>query len=216
MNCSPGWNRALTPPNLVKAGILRNIRSTLDSRKLTQTYRTPPHAYQKLLDFRPDWFEGVGFDPSSGDGRMILEIITRGNRNRHIVNDVRTGEYAQLHRTFADHDVVIHLGDYLDMQAPPSADFLITNPPFSLAQQFVEKARDHITGPICVLQSIAWQATEARSRWFKTSNLAFVLNIAKRPRFEVDVGRAPNNIWDYAWFVFIPDHDTGVTMDWLF
>lgn len=109
----------------------------------------------------------------------------------------------------------ISISDYLSNPVQPVVDFTITNPPFTLAVDFVEKARSHTKGPICILQSVAWQGTQKRSDWLKRSGLAYVLNLPKRPKWEVDVGKAHSNIWDFAWFVFLPDHIELPRMDWL-
>lgn len=176
-----------------------------------ETFRTPAYSYAPLLDYRPDWFTGIGFDPSAGDGRMIREIIRRGNPGPHHLNDIRPEELSGL----------LHYGhataqNYLDMVDVPGCDFMITNPPFTLAVEFVEKARQHVRGPICILQSIAWQSTRRRSEWLRAAGLAFVLNLPRRPRWEVDTGdKIGKNIWDFAWFVFLPGHSGGTTMDWL-
>lgn len=193
----------------------RNIRPPADLDRLVknEVYRTPATAFTPLLDYRPDWFEGVGFDPSAGDGRMIAEIVRRGNEGPHHLNDIRAEEeILMLTNVWNAH---ITIGDYLANPVQPVVDFTITNPPFTLAADFVKKARTHTTGPICILQSVAWQSTYKRSLWLKDSGLAYVLNLAKRPKWEVDVGEAPSNIWDFAWFVFMPDHDELPRMDWL-
>jgi hypothetical protein len=176
-----------------------------------EAFRTPAYAFTPLLDYRPEWFQGRGFDPCAGDGRMISEIIRRGNAGPHYLNDIRPEELSKLlplgHATN---------GDYLAMRNPPRCDFLMTNPPFSKAMLIVEKARKHISGPICILQSIAWQSTRKRSEWLRAAGLAYVLNLPRRPKWQVDSGeKVANNIWDYAWFIFLPKHTEGTMMDWL-
>ena len=201
--------RPIVPaPRPVKYRMRENTRARFEA---TETFRTPAYSFLPLLDYRPDWFTGCGFDPSAGDGRMIREIIRRGNPGPHFVNDIREEEADAL----ADCGTVT-IGDYLADPAPPSADFLITNPPFSKAVQFVEKARQHIAGPILILQSIGWQTTAKRSLWLRQAGLAHVLNLPRRPKWEVDSGVfKKTNVWDYAWFVFLPDHVGPPTMDWL-
>ncbi len=176
-----------------------------------EVFRTPAYAYLPLLDYRPEWFVGRGCDPSAGDGRMLREIISRGNMGPHWASDIRDEEAAKL----ADIGQVA-VADYLTMDDPPRSDFLLTNPPFTLAQEFVERAKTHVSGPICILQSIGWQTTQRRAKWLRTAGLAHVLNLPKRPQWEVDSGgKIKSNVWDYAWFVFLPNHDGRPQMDWL-
>jgi hypothetical protein len=199
---------------------LKNINTNvgetvLDRNTKAEVYRTPAYSYLPLLDYKPEWFSGIGFDPSAGDGRMIAEVIRRGNAGPHFANDIREEEEALMRESLGD-NAHISIGDYLAMENPPEVDFSITNPPFTLSVEFVKKAQQHVRGPICILQSVAWQGTHKRSQWLKESGLAYVLNLSKRPRWEVDVGIAHSNIWDFAWFVFLPNHNELPRMDWLF
>ncbi|MGA1810000.1 hypothetical protein VHN57_02355 [Sphingobium sp. WW5] len=144
---------------------------------------------------------------------MLREIISRGNMGLHWANDIREEEAAKL----ADIGQVT-VADYLTMDDPPRSDFLLTNPPFTLAKEFVERAKTHVSGPICILQSIGWQTTQRRAKWLRTAGLAHVLNLPKRPQWEVDdAGGKPvkSNVWDYAWFVFLPGYEGRPQMDWL-
>lgn len=191
----------------------RSRADTLDRHIKAEVFRTPSYAYTPLLDYRTEWFEGVGFDPSAGDGRMIAEIVQRGNAGPHYLNDLRGEEEASILASVPNGRITI--GDYLAKPVHPVVDFVITNPPFRLAVDFVKKARAHTTGPICILQSVAWQGTRKRSEWLKGAGLAYVLNLSRRPKWEVEIGEAHMNVYDYAWFVFLPDHDELPRMDWL-
>ncbi len=188
---------------------LRNIRARHHKH---ETYRTPAYSYLPLLDYVSDWFTGSICDPCAGDGRMVAEIIRRGNTCAHHVGDIREEEQ---HMLDALPNTVVRMGDYLSMDDLPQADCLITNPPFSLSTQIVDRARTHIRGPICILQSVQWQSTQRRSMWMKSSGLAYVLNLSRRPKWEVDDGVAHSNIWDFAWFVFLPGHTGLPQMDWI-
>ncbi|WP_037490459.1 hypothetical protein [Sphingobium yanoikuyae] len=176
-----------------------------------EVFRTPEYAYTSLFDYCPDWFVGHGFDPAAGDGRMIREIIQRGNPGPHFVNDIRDEELA----TLSDWGQAT-ISDYLTMGDPPVCNFMVTNPPFTKAVEFVQKARAHVSGPICILQSTRWQSTQKRSEWLRTAGLALVLNLPRRPQWEVDSGDVvKNNVMDFAWYIFLPGYDGRPEMDWL-
>jgi hypothetical protein len=145
---------------------------------------------------------------------MLREIVTRGNSGPHWANDLREEERLRMSAALPA-STTITVGDYLTCECPPLSDFMLTNPPFTLAIDFVRKARAHVRGPICVLQSVAWQGTRKRSEQLRELGLAFVLNLARRPKWEVDVGKAHSNIWDFAWFVFLPACSGLPQMDWL-
>lgn len=190
---------------------LHNIRKSKDILKDTETFRTPYVAFADLLNYAPDWFStGVGFDPSAGDGRMIREVIKRGNKGPHLVGDIRDESTA-----WTDLNASYFIGDFLTI-ACPHFDFLLTNPPFSLAQRFVEHSLPSANSLVCILQSVAFQGTARRSSWLKKSGLRYVLNLPTRPKWEVDSGnRVFSNVWDFAWFIFKPGYVGLPEMDWL-
>lgn len=190
---------------------LHNIRAPKDILKETETFRTPFASFTALLDYAPEWFaSGVGFDPAAGDGRMIKEIVRRGNKGPHILGDIRDERIS-----WAGVPATSSVGDFLSQKCPPF-DFLITNPPFSLAQRFVEHSLPNAGGRVCILQSVAFQGTAKRSRWLVESGLRYVLNLPTRPKWEVDSGsRVFSNVWDFAWFIFEPGYRELPEMDWL-
>ena len=191
---------------------LHNIRAPKDVLKETETFRTPHKSFSALLDYAPSWFSsGMCFDPSAGDGRMIREIVKRGNIGPHVVGDIRD-ETAQ----WGDLPAHKYVGDFLTKRLAPF-ETMITNPPFSLARKFVEHGMPAATKRICILQSVAFQGTARRSRWLKTSHLRYVLNLPNRPKWEVDSGdKVFSNVWDFAWFVFEKGYVGLPEMDWLF
>ncbi len=192
----------------MKSKSRKNIRARA---KRYEVFRTPAYCYELLFDRHPEWFVGRGFDPAAGDGRMIREIMRRGNLCPHFINDIREEERPAL----IDCGEAT-IGDYLTMVDPPACDFLVTNPPFTKAMEFVQKARTHVSGPICILQSIQWLGSQKRSAWFDNAGLAHMLILPRRPQWEVDSGdRVKSNVWDYAWFVFLPGRHQSPNTRWL-
>lgn len=186
-------------------------QTLLERHRELQVYRTPESAFTSLLDYRPDWFEGRGFDPSAGDGRMIGEIIKRGNPGPHFLNEIRQEEWPSLARLGE-----VTIGDYLDMANPPEADFFITNPPFKLTDEFIEKARTHVKGPIIIMQQAAWATTAKRSARLRGQGLAYILHLTKRPKWEMDGGATPpGRFYGFCWFVFLPGYEGLPVTDWL-
>lgn len=183
----------------------------LERHRELQVYRTPMDAFTPLLDYCPEWFDGRGFDPSAGDGRMIEEIMRRGNPGPHALNEIRPEEWPRLARLG---DVTI--GDYLAMEKLPEADFLVTNPPFKDTDAFIEKARTHVRGPIIILQQAAWATTAKRAARLRGMGLAYILHLTKRPKWEMDGGaKPPGRFYGFCWFVFLPDREGLPITDWL-
>ncbi|WOB78479.1 hypothetical protein [Brevundimonas nasdae] len=183
----------------------------LERHRELQVYRTPMEAFTPLLDYRPEWFAGRGFDPSAGDGRMIEEIVKRGNAGPHYLNEIRPEEWPKLARVGE-----VTIGDYRALDNPPEADFLVTNPPFRETDDFLAKARTHIKGPIILLQQAAWATTAKRATRLRGQGLAFILHLTKRPKWEMDGGaEPPGRFYGFSWFVFLPDYTGPVVTDWL-
>jgi hypothetical protein len=199
---------------------LYNIRGPKDADKERELFRTPRYAFEPLLDFRRGWFGGDLIDPSAGDGRMIALAVEKGLAGDHLVGDIAPTESARWAADPHLESVEQFTGCYLSEYQPDRrfAAFL-TNPPFTKAQAFVDKAKTHVDGPICILQSVAWMGTQKRSRWLsQESGLVYVLNLARRPKWEFDDGKGgASNIWDFAWYVFCADYKGNrPEVGWLF
>lgn len=204
------------------SGELNNIRSRLKRHEL---FRTPDYAYKPLLDYS-NWFDrGPVLDPAAGDGRMIAEIVRRGNDADHCLIDVREEEKD----AWRDDPLLYwsdkRIGSFVEKEEEKIAALEIsgrysaalTNPPFTLAQPFVQRLTQLVDGKVAILQSVAWIGTQKRSRWLKEeSHLEMVLQLARRPKWEGDSGiKLPSNIWDFAWYIFDREFVGRPTINWL-
>lgn len=212
-NALPGDASSTPSPNrkVRKAKPKPSADPKVAAHRAAEVYRTPRSAFTPLMNYRPDWFEGVGFDPSAGDGRMISEVVQRGNAGPHHLVEVRPEEWPKLARLGE-----VTIADYLSIEEPAPADFLVTNPPFSLTDRFIEKAQTHVRGPIMMLQQSAWCQSKARSKRLKGAGLSHILHLRDRPQWEMDHGvEPPGRFFGFSWFVFQPGHTGPVITDWL-
>lgn len=185
-----------------------------------EVFRTPNYSVQPLLDYFKSYsFEGEGYDPSAGDGRMMRLIHHMNPTASFHMNDIRPEEEADMRAV--PNTKTVTIGDYLAQTNLPQVDWWITNPPFTLTTEFVDKATTHTSGPIFVLQSMQFLGAKKRLDWFKKSGLTHVLQLVRRPIWEIDGGvKSPNNVFNYVWMVFQPnDRDLSdnrrVIWDWL-
>ena len=196
---------------------INNIRKKSNSER--QLFRTPDYATTPLLNYLPELTDGRAvIDPSAGDGRMIRQIVQRNSIAAHCLCDIEQSEAVLWSTDSSLSWLQHHIGSYLEFQPGREFGAMLTNPPFTLAQEFVEHAKTHTVGPICILQSVAWIGTQKRSRWLsERSGLKMMLNLARRPRWEFDDGKpGASNIWDFAWYIFERDYTGKPTIDWLF
>jgi hypothetical protein len=83
----------------------------------------------------------------------------------------------------------------------------VTNPPFSLAEQFVRHALSIAACKVAMLLPAIWLLGDKRSRWLETTPLARVLFITPRPSMPpgaaIMAGQKPGNgTADYAWLIW--------------
>jgi hypothetical protein len=188
-----------------------------------ELFRTPRNAYLALYKHYPFLIKGRCLDPSAGDGRWIEDIIALGNTNKHRIYDIRKSEYKTwkrkgLVKTLGKSNCII-CDNWLDEEKPPYRyDSIITNPPFSLAEQFVTKSLHWVKpgGKISILQRLNWLGTQKRSIWLKSMPLKYVIVISKRITWELD-GKEKNNTdnVEYAFFVFQKNFMGKPTVKWL-
>lgn len=183
-----------------------------------EVFRTPAYCFHWLFDYAPGWWIGPCIDPSAGDGRMVAALVDRGNDGPHTIIDIRPEEEGQWGLDPRLNACTKIVGDCLAVPLGGRWSCAVTNPPFTLAGPIVERLLPLVDGHIAILQSTAWIGTERRSRWLKErSGMVAMLNLAKRPKWETLAGgAAPNNVWDYAWYVFRRGHRDPPFIDWLF
>lgn len=150
--------------------ILAN-RSTPDRNK-TDFYPTPPDVTVALLDF----LESRGllrprgttiWEPACGSGEMVRAMIDRGYNVY----------YSDLYPVPADMKSV----DFLATKTSPGS-WIITNPPFSQADAFIQHALELQTPCAFLLKSQFWHA-QKRLDNFRLYPPAYVLPLTWRPDF---------------------------------
>lgn len=152
----------------MNGNVLAN-RSAIDRNKV-DFYETPPLATIALLDF----LEKNGclcpghsiWEPACGSGK-IAEILR--NRGYNVIstdlNDFGYGETGI---------------DFLSEQR--ECDWIITNPPFSKATEFIKHARDLHVNCALLLKSQFWHA-KSRLNMFQNDAPSYVLPLTWRPDF---------------------------------
>lgn len=151
------------------------------SVKISQEfYPTPDYTIKSLFDL-VNW-DKVNFflEPCKGDGAIYNKVP----------NTVEYKDYAELREGI----------DYLkhDFQFD-NYDLIVTNPPFSLTCEFLEKSFSELDskGCICYLQRLNFLGSQKRKEWWNkigTPNKLLVLS--KRPKFV----NGATDATEYAWF----------------
>lgn len=153
----------------------RKIKSLLQDK-----YYTPRYCIELLIK-RIDFTKVNSFlEPCKGDGRIL----------EYIPNDILK-YYAEL-----DDGI-----DYLNTDFS-QVDLIITNPPFSLSLEFINKSlKDGKT--VCYLQRLNWLGSKSRKDFWNSNTPDKIFILSKRPQFIKEMGlNSGTDSTEYAWFIW--------------
>ena len=154
-------------------------------RRLDDAYLTPGWAVLRLLE---TWTPPAGtlVEPARGDGSIVRAV---GSRRPWVSYDIR-----DVHPESTFH----RRGDFLTVATPsPSVVAVVTNPPYSLAEEFVRKSRElYQNAELVFLLRLAFLASEKRLQLWRDIGTPDVYVLPNRPSF---TGGGTDSA-DYAWF----------------
>jgi len=143
-------------------------------RNKNDYYPTPHWCFDKLPI---DWsIFSTALEPCSGDGRIVKFLESKGL-------DVDWREISQ--------DM-----DYLTEECD-KVDLILTNPPFSLAIEFIEKALKE-SDTVIMLLRINFLGSQIRHSFWKLNSPTGMVVLSKRPSFT----GTGTDCTDYAWFIW--------------
>jgi hypothetical protein len=159
---------------------------------------------RRLFDVEP--FEGDIIDPACGFGRIVAAGVEAG----HAI----TGSDV-VRRSPHCTSVV----DFLSSPFPRVSN-VVANPPFRLADEFVEMALARATRKVAMLLPANWDHSEKRGRWIEATPLYRVYMLTPRPSMPpgpvIEAGEAPGGgTKDFSWFVWLKGFDGAATRHWL-
>jgi hypothetical protein len=153
-------------------------------RNSTDYYPTPENVTFALIDYlniKPSTI----WEPACGEGHMAEAIIKRGHRV--VSSDLNWQGYGIANMDFLSADL-------------PECDWIITNPPFKFAEQFIERCIDHGKPFALLLKSQYWHSSKRRSLFERHKPIA-VLPLTWRPDFHFGAkGGSPT--MECAWTVW--------------
>jgi hypothetical protein len=137
----------------------------------------------------PSWTPRI-FEPAAGDGGMARTI-----RETWPDADVDLADIEPIRG-------VVPFGDFLLTEPRPDYDLVITNPPFSLALEFCQRAllwRRTPGSVVAMLLRLGFLGAQKRGAWLR-ENTPSVYVTPRRPSFT----GGGNDSADYAWMVWGP------------
>lgn len=146
-------------------------------RRALDFYPTPRECVYALVDFLEIPKDAEIWEPACGGGAIINALTDRGYLNLS-GTDIQSGT------------------DFLRFERP-GTDWIITNPPFSLAEEFVRHAYD-LKVPFAFLLKCQFWHSARRKPLFDAIRPAFVLPLTWRPDF---TGQG-SSLMDMMWVVW--------------
>lgn len=149
-------------------------------------------------------------DPAAGRGGLLdaVDIVLPRCSTLGVENNASTVEYIRKAHNCIEADF-LSLGSLASQTA-----LYLSNPPYSLAQEFVSKMlRERSSGTIvaCLLR-LGFFASARRADWWRENPVAAIRILSNRPSFTGD-GKTDNS--DYAWFIWNPpSRDLGLRPIW--
>lgn len=186
--------RTGTIPILEKTEGLDGRRRTTRIANTHEFYRTPAHAVEALLD--REEFQRVVWEVASGDGSIVKVLKEYGYRVKS--TDLTTGT------------------DFLKARA--SAANIITNPPYSLAEDFLIHAKKLAKRKVAMLLPIYFFRGRDRFDIFKGDGfpLKKICMFSQRLTFNLKFeGQLVGEAGCHGWFVWERGYRRQATIDWI-
>ena len=162
-------------------------------------YATPFAATRAILD--REKLVGSILEPAAGEGHISKVLRDYYPESNIVSTDL-------VHRSDRFGCGVVGGVDFLSTEYPSKFDNVITNPPFSLAKEFVEKALEVSTGKVIMFAKIQFLEGIQRKEFFDAHPPKTVYVFSKRVNplrngSEVDENGKPwASTMCFAWFVW--------------
>lgn len=192
--------------------------SSSENRSDLDFYETPLDVTKAFLDasgWQPK--TNVIWEPAAGNGAIAFVVKDYFPGAMVVTSDIKARALSLTMES-----------DFLQHQWAEGKEFLqnkdiITNPPFSHAQQFVEKALELVNGDIVMLLRLAFLETTARRELFNRKHLREVWVSSKRIHFtspyltqrERETGKKSNSGMAMAWFIFNRNYIGDPVIKWI-
>jgi len=165
------------------------------NRAVADFYPTPDFAVKELL--KREKFNGTIWECACGDG-AIAKFFPNS-----IATDLRT-------------DLGYGVGGIDFLQTGRMVNNIITNPPYSLAQQFVEHSLDVASDKVAMLLKLVFLESVSRKSLFDKKMLKKVYVFRRRLKIYANgiIGKNSGLI-AYAWFIWDKSYNGNPEIEWI-
>lgn len=165
------------------------------SRESEDYYKTPTHATLALL--KRENFVGTVWEPACGDG-----AISRLLPGTVISTDLFNHGYGETGIDF--------------LSQVREVNHIVTNPPYRLAQEFVEHALQCVDGKVAMLLKLNFLEGQRRKNFFAVTPLRTIYVFSKRLSFDKgEVKGKGSGLLAYAWYVWEHGYVDNPMVKWI-
>jgi hypothetical protein len=167
-------------------------------------YPTPEWCTRRLLEVPGLPTFGTWLEPAVGDGAIMRVVRDTYPDITWHTNDIRPESL--LHAGIY-HTATHYTGDFLALAPCITEKYscIITNPPFSLAMEFV-KASLPITYSVIMLLRLGFLESSDRNAWIRQNMPHYIYVLPNRQGGTAD---GKTDVFTYAWFHWTPEWDHG-------
>lgn len=193
--------------------------SSKETRGL-EFYKTPPEATWSLLALEDDFMPLRIWEPACGDGAISKILRERG---RDVMStDIVDRGYGiggvDFLKVRSPQGVKIKRYGWAKVMTDDASLGIVTNPPFSLAQEFVDKAFsfENVTY-VALLLRLSWLESSKRKVWFEARPPSRIhvssrrLPMMHREGYE---GTKSTSTLAHAWYVWTRDFSEPPVISW--
>jgi len=165
-------------------------------------YQTPTWCVEKLLE-KESFSENI-LEPCSWAG-AISKVLEKHWYNV-FSEDIRTDDWVYWNKW----------QDFLLYNKPKVWD-IITNPPYFIAKDFINKALENTDWKVAMLLKLSFLESKDRYEFFKNTPLKKVYVFCKRITMYPKWTEKPKNSWTiaYAWYVWEKWYKWKPEIDWI-
>lgn len=181
--------------------------STTRERVKDDFYATPKNATRAILDRVV--LKGSILEPSCGNG-FISEVLKEYYPNGEIIS-----------QDLVDRGYGIGGVDYLKFKPNRKFDNIITNPPFALAKEFIEKSLELANNKVIMFAKIQLLESKSRKDMFLNSPLKYIyvfsdrVNPLRNGELLDEKGKPWASTMCFAWFVWEIGYTEEPIVRWL-
>jgi hypothetical protein len=173
-----------------------------NNRAENDFYPTPPRYTKDILE--REQLYGLTWEPACGDG-AIVKVLD----NYVPAGQIRYSDIVDRHFRMSE------ICDFLLENR--KVENIITNPPFTLINEFAYHAHKCANKKIIFLAELAFLETEARKELFEKHPLARVWVYSKRIRFDKNIvsEKTGGGMIAFAWFVWDKEYQGETVLRWI-